>query len=133
LQPLAEVEGVRLIGLQKGAGTEQLAGVGFAVRLLGEELDGGGAFVDTAAVMKGLDLVVSADTAAAHVAGGLGVPVWLALSQVCDWRWLREREDTPWYLSLRLFRQQRLGAWRGVFDRMGEELKGVVRRAKKRV
>jgi hypothetical protein len=66
-----------------------------AVRLVGEELDTGGAFGDTAAVMKGLDLVVSADTATAHLAGALGVPVWLALSQVCDWRWCANGRTPP--------------------------------------
>jgi hypothetical protein len=83
-----------------------------------EGLDEDGAFVDTAAVMKGLDLVVSADTATAHLAGAMGVPVWLVLSRVCDWRWLREQEDTPWYPSIRLFRLQQLGDWDGAFERV---------------
>jgi tetratricopeptide (TPR) repeat protein len=125
LQPLAEVEGVSLVSLQKGPGLEQLAWARLTVRTLEDELDAEGAFVDTAAVMRCLDLVVTADTAAAHVAGALGVPIWLAVSQVSDWRWLREREDTPWYPSMRLFRQERLGDWEGVFARMATELKRI--------
>jgi hypothetical protein len=97
LAPLAEVKGVRLVSLQKGPGAEQLPALRgrFEVLDLGEELDADGAFLDTAAVLGHLDLVVSADTAAAHLAGALGVPVWLAVSAVADWRWLVGREDTP--------------------------------------
>jgi hypothetical protein len=125
LAPLAAVEGVRLVSLQKGPGAEQVRELKgrFAV----EELDGldaeGGAFLDTAAVMKCLDLVVTADTAAAHLAGALGAPAWVALSATADWRWLVGREDTPWYPTLRLFRQAAIGDWGGVFLRMAGELR----------
>ena len=110
--PLAEVPGVRLIGLQKGYASEQVQKLGgrFRVIELASELDPKvETFVDTAAIMKNLDLVVTVDTAIAHLAGGLGVPVWVALSRVVDWRWLSEREDCPWYPSMRLFRQTHLG------------------------
>ena len=86
----------------------------------------GGSFVDTAAVMRSLDLVVTADTAAAHVAGALDVPVWLALSRVPDWRWGLTAETTPWYPSMRLFHQGQLGDWRSVFERMAAELRREV-------
>ena len=125
LEPLGRAAGVRLFSLQKGPGREQIGEVAgrFAVVDLGGELDeDGGAFLDTAAVMQSLDLVVSVDTAAAHLAGALGVPVWLALSRIADWRWLRERADTPWYPSMRLFRQKELGDWRTVFAGMAGEL-----------
>jgi ADP-heptose:LPS heptosyltransferase len=81
-----------------------------------------GPFVDTAAVMANLDLVISADTAVAHLAGALGVPVWLALPVAPDWRWSLKREDSGWYPSMRLFRQSRYGHWRDVFEQMAKEL-----------
>ena len=91
---------------------------------LGPSLDAeGGAFLDTAAIMSQLDLVITADTSAAHLAGALGVPVWVALSAVSDWRWLYGREDTPWYPTMRLFRQKQVGDWAGVFYRMAEQLR----------
>jgi tetratricopeptide (TPR) repeat protein len=125
LAPLAQVPGVQLISLQKGAGSEQVAeAAGVCPVLVLDGLDeDGGAFLDTAAVLKHLDLVVTVDTALAHLAGALGVPVWLALSVLADWRWLREREDTPWYPGMRLFRQRTLGAWDEVFQRMAGELR----------
>jgi tetratricopeptide (TPR) repeat protein len=125
LEPLAAVEGVRLVSLQKGPGTEQLRTLNgkFDVMDLGEELDGDGAFLDTAAVMAHLDLVVGADTAAAHLAGALGVPVWVAVSAVSDWRWMVGPEETPWYPTMRLFRQGRLHDWAAVFERMAGTLR----------
>jgi tetratricopeptide (TPR) repeat protein len=127
--PLADVPGVRLVSLQKGPGTEQLESVRFPVARLAPEPDAeGGAFLDTAAVMKNLDLLVMSDTSATHLAGALGVPVWMATSAAPDWRWLSGREDSPWYPTLRLFRQGRLGDWAGVFDRMAAELRRLVPR-----
>ena len=76
------------------------------VEELGAELNAGrDAFVDTLAVMEGLDLVISSDTAVAHAAGALGRPVWVALRHVPDWRWMLDRDDLPWYPTMRLFRQ----------------------------
>jgi tetratricopeptide (TPR) repeat protein len=124
-EPLARIPGVRLINLQKGAGSEQLAAVGSAWNVLdlGDRLDAsGGAFMDTAAIMQHLDLVITSDTAMSHVAGALGVPTWVALAKVPDWRWLLDREDCPWYPSMRLFRQPTAGDWRSVFERMAGEL-----------
>jgi tetratricopeptide (TPR) repeat protein len=124
--PLAAVAGVRLLSLQQGAGAEQLRALAgrFPVVELPPSLDGtAGDFADTAAVMQCLDLVVSADTAAAHLAGALGVPVWVALSAIADWRWLVGREDSPWYPTLRLFRQERLGEWGPAFARTAEEVR----------
>jgi Flp pilus assembly protein TadD len=118
LAPLASIPGVRLISLQKGAGTEQLPHASFPVMDLCSTLG----FVDTAAVMRNLDLVVCIDSAMAHLAGSLAVPVWVALSPQPDFRWLLEREDTPWYPTMRLFRQDREGGWQPVFERMGREL-----------
>ena len=123
---LAGLPGVRLLSLQKEPGAEQLRELAGAVPIidLAARLDtAGGAFLDTAAVMKNLDLVISCDTAIGHLAGGLGVPVWLALSAAADWRWFTGRDDTPWYPSMRLFRQTRLGHWDDVFDRMADAIR----------
>jgi hypothetical protein len=122
---LAEIPGVRLIGLQKGAGREELtqAEEGFPVLDLGDEVDQAAApFMDTAAIMMNLDLVITSDTAAAHLAGSLGVPVWLALPWAPDWRWLLDRGDSPWYPTMRLFRQRQRGDWAGVFAELRQAL-----------
>ena len=90
---------------------------------LGADLDvTAGPFMDTAAVMKQLDLVITADTATCHLAGGLGVPAWVALSAHSDWRWFLEREDSPWYPTMRLFRQTKLDEWEDVFERMATKV-----------
>ena len=125
LEPLARVEGVRLVSLQKGEGAEQVAALEgrFPIVDLGDDLDAGpGAFLDTSAIMTCLDLVVSADTATAHLAGALGVPVWVALSTAADWRWFEDRDDSPWYPSARLFRQERRDEWGPVFERIAAAL-----------
>jgi Flp pilus assembly protein TadD len=124
--PLAAVPGVRLISLQKGPGSEQLAAVAgqWPATDLSARLDeAAGAFMDTAAVMQHLDLVVTCDTSIVHVAGALGVPVWVALSTVSEWRWFLNREDSPWYPTVRLFRQERRGEWRPVFERMAQAVR----------
>ncbi len=124
--PLAVVPRVRLISLQKGPGSEQLAEVAgrWPVTDLGDRLDEtAGAFMDTAAVMKNLDLVVTCDTSIGHLAGALGVPVWVALPKVPYWCWMLEREDTPWYPTMRLFRQEQWGDWGPVFERMARVLR----------
>jgi tetratricopeptide (TPR) repeat protein len=123
--PLATVPGVRLLSLQKGPSSRQVGELEgrFAVDDLAVELDeAAGGFVDTAAVMTSLDLVISSDTAIAHLAGGLGVPVWVALSEIPDWRWQLSRDDSPWYPTMRLFRQPDRGDWRGVFEAMAAAL-----------
>jgi tetratricopeptide (TPR) repeat protein len=124
--PLAHIPGVRLISLQKGAGREQLAGLADQLPVLdwSDEMDiNTGPFLDTAAVMKSLDLVISSDTSVAHLAGALAVPTWLAISTHHDWRWLRGREDSPWYPTMRLFRQRAYGEWSEVFARISSELR----------
>jgi len=82
--------------------------------------------MDTAAVMKSLDLVISSDTAVPHMAGALGVPIWLPLPLAPDWRWLLNRDDSPWYPTMRLFRQRRAGDWNEVFERMAAELRAKI-------
>ena len=121
LEPLARIDGVSLISLQKDAGAVQVSLLGdrFQVLDLGQELRD---LADTAAVLNCLDLAVCCDTAVAHLAGGLCVPVWVVLSTIVDWRWLLKREDSPWYPTMRLFRQERLGEWAPVFERIAAEL-----------
>ncbi len=114
-ESLAGLPGLQLVSLQKGAGVEQLQDLAgrLPITELGSRLND---FMDTAAVLKNLDLVVTCDTALAHLAGAMGVPVWVALPFVPDWRWLLVRSDSPWYPTMRLFRQKKLGGWAGVFD-----------------
>jgi tetratricopeptide (TPR) repeat protein len=123
LESIAKMPGVRLIALQKNAGSEQLAHLPPGMTVETYDFDNGpDAFLDTAAIMRTCDLVISADTGPAHLAGALGVPTWVALKHVPDWRWFLERSDSPWYPSLRLFRQPVLGDWASVFAAMQSEL-----------
>jgi tetratricopeptide (TPR) repeat protein len=120
---LAQLPGVRLVSLQKGAGTEQLdAGPDAFPVAQPDRLIAGGEqrrdFLDTAALMSLLDLVVTPETAVAHLAGSLGVRTWIALSHVGDWRWMVDGDSCPWYPSARLFRQPTLGDWDHVFRTM---------------
>jgi tetratricopeptide (TPR) repeat protein len=124
-QGVAQLPGVRLISLHKGAGEDQLAILpeGMVVETLGDDFDTGpDAFLDTAAAMQGCDLVITSDTAVAHLAGALARPTWVALKRVPDWRWMLDRPDSPWYPTMKLFRQQVAGDWRGVFAEIEGEL-----------
>jgi tetratricopeptide (TPR) repeat protein len=121
---LSDMAGVRLISLQKNFGTEQIRAVpaGLQIEVLGDDFDAGGAFLDTAAVMESLDLIITSDTAIAHLAGALARPAWVALKHVPDWRWALKRTDSPWYPTHRLFRQARPGDWGRVFEDIRSEL-----------
>ncbi len=127
LAPLARIEGVRLISLQKGPGIEQLDALGGRFKVA--ELDNRVAgleprrdFLDTAAVMSLVDLVVTPETAVAHLAGALAVKCWVALCHAGDWRWMVDGDTCPWYSSLRLFRQSAMGVWEDVFAEMAAAL-----------
>ena len=128
LAPLGAVEGVQFVSLQKGAGEND---VSTAITLAG----GGAALTDmadTAALIANLDLVISVDTAVAHLAGALGKPCWLLLPDYLpDWRWLSGRLDSPWYPAMRLFRQPSIGGWepliRHVADELAREVAGKTR------
>lgn len=125
LERLARVPGVRLFSLQRGPGAEQVAALRGRfplTELLDPKIPASEGWADAAAIMKHLDLVVTVDTATAHLAGALGVRTWVALSTISDWRWLEHREDSPWYPTVRLFRQPRLGDWGHVFSAMASEL-----------
>ncbi len=129
LETVARIPGVQLLSLQAIHGLEQLADVEtrFAVKNLGERFAD---FTDVAAVMHSLDLVIVPDTSLAHLAGALGVPVWVAVSYAPDWRWLDERSDSPWYPSMRLFRQKRWAKWDDVFEQMTDELRTITAKRK---
>lgn len=124
LAPLAALPGVRLISLQKDDPANppgRLAALG--IETLARELDAGAdAFVDTAAVMASLDLVITLDSAVAHLAGALGRPTWIALSRHSEWRWLIDRTDSPWNPAARLWRQTTMDDWTPVFAAMRDAL-----------
>jgi tetratricopeptide (TPR) repeat protein len=125
--PLGAIPGVRLFSLQKGFGCEQIATAPMSVESFGEDYDGGpDAFLDAAAAIMELDLVVTCDTSIAHLAGALGRPVWVALKKDAEWRWLRHRDDSPWYPTMRLFRQPTRGDWAPVCQAMAQALAGIL-------
>ena len=124
LAPLAAVPGVRFISLQKGPGAREIAEPGIELDVfdaMGEVRD----FADTAAIVANLDLVISVDTSVVHLAGAMGKPVFLLDRYDNCWRWLRGREDSPWYPTLRIFRQQVSGEWEPVIARVAEALSEV--------
>ncbi len=117
---LAEIPGIALVGLQRSmaeAKTESFPdkSPGFLAADWSAEI---GDFADTAAMITALDLVITVDTAIAHLAGALGRPAWVLLPFAPDWRWLLDRDDSPWYPSLRLFRQNRPADWPSVIERV---------------
>lgn len=120
--PLAAIPGVSFFSLQKGAAAAQQAkapGLNFDLLDLTAELND---FSDTAGLIANLDLVIGVDTAVVHLAGAMGKPVWTLLPFAPDWRWLRERDDSPWYPTMRLFRQPTRGDWGNVVRRVAESL-----------
>ena len=121
LSPLADAHNVIFYSLQKGHAASQLATPprGMKINDLGCELTD---FADTAAAMSSLDLIVTTDTSVAHLAGALGLPVWVMLQYVPAWRWLIDREDSPWYPTMKLFRQRVFGDWAEVIDRVAKSL-----------
>lgn len=124
---LAALPGVRLISLQKKVGVEQLKEIVGRFEVTAYPLDeAAGAFMDTAALMKSLDLVIAVDTAVAHLAGGMGVKAWVMLPYAAEWRWMQEREDSPWYPTMRLFRQRQPGDWHGVMDQITQQLETLL-------
>jgi hypothetical protein len=127
LLPLLRMDGPNWISLQKGAAAEQiaaLAGEVFVWDGCSRDRD----LAETAALIATLDLVITTDTCIAHLAGAMALPVWILLPHLGDWRWMQERETTPWYPTAQLFRQHATGDWAEVLDRVGERLAGSSRR-----
>ncbi|MGQ9370228.1 tetratricopeptide repeat protein [Azospirillum sp. ST 5-10] len=127
LAPLAGVRGVRFVSLQKGAAADQARHPPPGMELT-DWMDEVGDFADTAGLIAELDLVVTVDTSVAHLAGGLGKPVWVLSRYDACWRWLVDREDSPWYPTLRLYRQDGPGDWRPAVDRLAADLERWARR-----
>ncbi len=131
LKPLRGVDGVRFFSLQVGPRAMELAAIesGAIVDLSGELTD----FGETAAVIANLDLVIAADTGVAHLAGALGKPVWTILSSSADWRWLLARPDSPWYGSMRLYRQSAPGVWDDGVTRVAADLRVAAAHGRDRI
>ncbi len=126
LTPLSDIEGISLYNLQKENGEEQVKSLpkNFNLKTFDVDFDTiNGRFMDTAAIIKNLDLVITVDTSIAHLAGAIGTPAWIMLPEPADWRWLLNRNNTPWYSNTRLFRQPHSGDWNSVVAAIVEELK----------
>ena len=123
--PLANCEGIQFVSLQKGPGSEQLETCSFRDHFIEaqEDVDGAWDFIETLSILQACDLVITSDTSVAHLAGALGRPTWLLLKFVPEWRWGMEGETSPWYPSMRLFRQERPNDWGPVVDRVFDALK----------
>jgi ADP-heptose:LPS heptosyltransferase len=123
LRPLLAVPGTSFVSLQKDAAAmNEAVASGIPIRnWMADVRD----FVDTAGLIKNMDLVISVDTAVAHLAGALNKPVWLLNRYESEWRWMRDREDTPWYPSMRIFNQTESRNWGPIIDRMTAELRAL--------
>ena len=121
LRPILATSGVQFVSLQKGPARDQLAdsAPGADIVDLGPELSD---LADTAAVIEELDLVIGVDTAVVHLAGALGRPVWNLVASPCDWRWLENRDDSPWYPTMRIYRQHPRNDWARTLERVGADL-----------
>jgi hypothetical protein len=121
LVPILSVPGITFVSLQKGLAERQIEDVPLHLRpyeIMGQVKD----FADTAAIVAQLDLVITVDTSVAHLAGAMGKPVWVLSRYDGCWRWLTERDDSPWYPTLRLFRQTKLGDWAAPIESLTEDL-----------
>jgi hypothetical protein len=123
LAPIFDTPGARFFSVQGGPESAQLQPWAGQVQSLAEERT---SILQVAHEMNGLDLIITVDTMTAHLAGALGRPTWTLLPFVCDWRWMLHRKDTPWYPTMRLFRQPKPGNWLPVVQEVGEELKRLV-------
>ncbi|CAB1064797.1 hypothetical protein D1BOALGB6SA_9594 [Olavius sp. associated proteobacterium Delta 1] len=121
--PLLTIKNIQIYGLQKGEDAQTVNQMPVDVHNLGQEFE---TFADTAGAVECLDLVISVDTAVAHLAGAMGKPVWVLLPFAADWKWLLERRDSPWYPTMRLFRQPQPGDWKRVVLSLVEELKQYI-------
>jgi len=121
LEPIFEISGITWVSVQMDDRYDEVVMMGRKnlIKDMREHVEN---FADTAAVIEKLDLVISVDTAVAHLAGAIGKPVWNLLSFAADWRWLLDRDDSPWYPTMRLFRQTTPGDWESVVHEVSELL-----------
>ena len=120
---ISKIDNLELISLYKGENESDVENIDFRVTTLGLDFDNeNNAFIDTAAVIMKCDLIITSDTSIAHLAGALGRPVWVALSYIPDWRWMLNRPDSPWYPTMRLYRQKNLNDWDSVFNKIMQDL-----------
>ena len=123
---------IELLSLHKGEGENQIQDISFDLTTLGYDFDTGqNAFEDTAAIMMNCDLIITSDTVIAHLAGALGCPTWVALKKVPDWRWMLEQNDSPWYPSMKLYRQNERDNWNNVFDKIKKDLELLITQKKR--
>lgn len=129
-EPIARLKGISLYNLQKMGGENQLKELApdVEIKSFGADFDNQhGRFMDTMAVMKNLDLIITIDTGTCHVAAALGVPTWNLLPNPADWRWMIDRNDTPWYNNMRLFKQPAPGDWSGAIAECVKALEPILR------
>jgi hypothetical protein len=122
---LAKIKNVKLFSLQKGPGIEQINNWPEDLELidLGQKFED---FTDTAAAIENMDLTISVDTSVIHLAGAMGKTAWILIPYESDWRWMLNRQDSPWYPTIELFRQKKYDNWDGVFQRVAEQLKVLI-------
>ena len=127
-EDISKLPNVELISLHKGEGEKQIKNINFDLTTFGNDFDAGkNSFEDTAAVMINCDLIISCDTSIAHLAGALGCPIWVALKKIPEWRWMLDRNDSPWYPNMRLYRQKEFGDWDHVFKIMKKDLVRLIK------
>ena len=125
---ISKLSNIELISFHKGEGENQIKDINFELTTLGDDFDAGeNAFEDTAAIMMNCNLIITSDTAIAHLAGALGRPTWVVLKKVPDWRWMLEKMESPWYPSLTLYRQKQTDSWTHVFDKIEMDLKSLIK------
>ena len=128
---ISKIPNIELINLYKGDDQNKLLDIDFDLTILGEDFDNGeDAFIDTAAVMMHCDLIITVDTSIGHLAGALGRPVWTALKYIPDWRWMLYRNDSPWYPTMRLYRQNDFDKWNSVLTTIKKDLELVIEKSK---
>ena len=122
-EDISKLTNVELINLHKGEGESQIEDIHFNLTNLGNDFDSGeNAFLDTAAVMSNCHLIITSDTAVAHLAGALGCSTWVVLKKVPDWRWMLKRNDSPWYPNMKLYRQNEKNNWKSIFEIIKKDL-----------